>query len=169
MPAGGTINLIGKFDCPAIHVGKGFMPARKKGKTRNRARKASDRVSLARQKLKVALGPFAQRFSDLILAYMAVGRLTPGLRRKALRLKSDIEKWRERTGKASITAQESSKRHPARKISAAMTKGGCGYCDPIMFERWRVCFLVDCDPRYRECDYVCIGVLVAPRRRPMQR
>jgi hypothetical protein len=139
------------------------MPARKIGKTSNRAPKPSERVSLARRKLKVALGGFAERVTDLILAYIAVGRLTPQLRREVFRLKSDIDNWRARTGNDNITAHESSIRRAIRKISPAMSKGGCGYCDWIMFEKYRVCFLVDCDPRYRECDYVCIGVLAERR------
>jgi len=162
LPCYGVGNFIGKVDVLYFILRRSFMPTRKIGKTSNRAPKSNDRVSLAQRKLKVALGRFARRVSDLILAYIAIGRLTPQLRREVIRLKSDIDNWRARTGNENITTHESSMR-ANRKISPAMTKGGCGYCDLIMFEKYRVCFLVDCDPRYRECSYVCIGVLAERR------
>jgi len=121
------------------------------------------KLSLARRKLKIAWGGFTRRVTDLILSYMAVGRLTPELRREVFRLKIDIDTWRARTGRDNIKMHEMSIRPAARKPSPSLTKPwDCGRCDLITFEGWTICFLVGCEPKFQTCYYACIGPTPEP-------
>ena len=135
---------------------------RKLGKTKERAAKLGKKISLSRQTRKAGLAELAQRVTDLVLAYVAVGRLTPGLRRKVVRLRADVDIWRARTGSDDIRATQSAPVRPAGRTSrkAMMTNGGGGWChcSPIMISRGRLCFLVDCDASIRWCSYVCFDL-----------
>ena len=106
--------------------------------------------ALSRRARKTVLARLTRRVTDLVLAYVAAGRLTRKLGRAALALKEDIDSARTSLGPRGI-----------RAISSTLTKPPdgtwtCSNCELIMVSRGRLCFLVGCDPRYRNCSYVCV-------------
>ncbi len=146
---------------------------RKTGKAKRPASKRVTSATANRQTPKAMLLEVAQRASSLVLGYVALGRLTPELRRDVLRLKEDIETWRERTGSDDIRVTERAPTKPTGPTpqKAMMTTGGddapfCG-CPPIEISLGRLCFLVDCEVHpspgiIRWCSYVCIELPSLP-------
>jgi hypothetical protein len=116
------------------------------------ARKTKDSLnrSLRFGALKAVSARFPQRVTDLLYAYAMAWRLTPELRRAAFQLKADIDYWGAGSGQQDM-----------RAIYLALTKPPddswtCDNCDLIMVSRGRLCFLVGCDPAYKNCSYVCL-------------
>ena len=97
----------------------------------------------------LALRRFKRRAADLVLGYVAAGRLTSTLKRTVLQLKGDIDSWNDRTGLKDIRVTES-------KLTSDDPSWTCRYCDLIMVSRGRLCFLVGCEPTQQRCDYTCI-------------
>jgi hypothetical protein len=124
--------------------------ARKTGKTKRPAVKRTQKRSLSQRAVKAALGRFTRRVTDLVLAYAKAGKLKPQLSRAALQLIADIQSWGEGSGHKDIRATDSALTKPPDDSWT------CDNCDVIMVSRGRLCFLVGCDPAYRNCSYVCI-------------
>ena len=132
--------------------------ARNTGKTR---RPGVKRRPLSQRARNAALAQFTRRVTDLVLGYVAAGRSTAKLRRAVLQLKDDINSWRASTGQKDIRATDSALTKPPNGTWT------CANCDLVMVSRGRLCFLVGCDPAYRNCSYVCIDLPTnhATRRR----
>jgi len=124
--------------------------ARNAGKTKRPVVKPTQKRSLRSRPLKAELVRFTRRARDLVVAYGAVGRLTPRLRRAALQLKADIDSWGASSGQKRIRAIDSTLTKPPDDSWT------CDNCELIMVSRGRLCFLVGCDPAYRNCSYVCL-------------
>jgi hypothetical protein len=108
---------------------------------------------------KAASTELAQRITDLLLTYVAVGRLTRRLRHDAFRLKADVDIWRSKTGSADIRAtQLGPVRHTSWKAMLPDGTGGWCHCPPIMISRGRLCFLVGCDEKIRMCSWMCFDL-----------
>jgi hypothetical protein len=124
-----------------------------RSKTSDRSAKPALRL-LSAQARKTALARFARRTADLFLGYVVAGRSTPKLSRAVRKLKDDIDSWCDLWGRKHIRATATTKTQ----------KGGgsgewtCKNCEWVMVSLGRLCFLVGCDPEYKECDYVCIDL-----------
>jgi hypothetical protein len=126
---------------------------------------------------KAVLAKLAQRITDLLLAYVAVGRLTRRLRHEAFRLKDDVDTWRAQTGNDDIRATQlgpvSRAAHTAWKAMLPNGTGGWCHCPPIMISRGRLCFLVACDEKIRMCSWICFDLprngTIRSKRRNLRR
>lgn len=112
-----------------------------------------------RRTAKAGLARLSKRVTDLLLLYVAVGRLTPRLRREAIRLKRDIDTWRAQTGRNDIRATElepARRRRSTRRARPLVNGQAWCNCPPIEISLGRLCFLTDCDPKIHWCHYTCI-------------
>lgn len=109
--------------------------------------KRNSKVTARKSPRDPALMRLTRRVGHLTLAYVAAGRATP---KKAVRkLKDDIDVWSRRTGRRDL-----------RAISMMQQQAGngpwtCKNCDWIMFSLGRSCFLVECNPEWKMCGYIC--------------
>lgn len=126
--------------------------ARATGKTKRRIVKPAQRRSLSGRARKAAVSRFTRRVTGLVLAYAVAGRRTRKLGRAALQLKDDIDSWRARSGQKDIRATQSTLTMPPNGTWT------CDECALIMVSRGRLCFLVGCNPQFRNCSYVCIDL-----------
>ncbi len=90
-----------------------------------------------------------RRLADLTLAYVAAGKATPALTKTVAALRADVDAWRRTTG-----------RRDFRAVKTRMRQQGddgwtCAQCEWIMTSMGRVCFLVECDPEWNMCGYIC--------------
>jgi hypothetical protein len=123
--------------------------ARPRSKTSRRAAKPVVR-SLSSRARKTALARFTRRTTDLFLGYVAAGRSSPKLIRAVRKLRDDIDSWGDRWGRKDI-----------RTTAALVKQTGdgewtCKNCGWIMVSMGRLCFLVGCDPEWKNCSYICI-------------
>jgi hypothetical protein len=129
--------------------------ARKTVKKKRPVVKRGRKGSLSDRAVGLALRRFRRRATDLVLDYVATGRLTPKLKRTVLQLRTDVDSWNARTGHKDIRATESQK-----KAHMGLTSDDdswiCRNCQVIMVSRGRLCFLVGCDPAWNQCSYVCL-------------
>lgn len=144
------------------------MAAKKAGAGRRPKRGASDKSD---RELEAALARFNHQARRLVLAYMEEDRLTPTLRRDAQKLHDDVNAWRSRTGRDEIRVTRSTVK-ALERFTAPDDEWTCSNCEWIMVSRGRLCFLVGCDPAYKNCSYVCMekptnheNVAARPRRK----
>lgn len=106
--------------------------------------------SLSPRARKTALVRFTRRATDLFLAYVAAGCSTKELSRDVQKLSDDINSWCDRWGLNDIRATTE---------MVKQTGDGdwtCKNCEWIMVSLGRICFLVGCDPEWKNCSYICI-------------
>jgi hypothetical protein len=128
--------------------------ARKAGKTRSGSVKPTRARPPSHRAVATALARFKQRAADLVLAYALAGRSTVKLRRAARQFKDDIDAWGARTGLRDIRAGHSTMTKWPDDDDWTCDKN----CDLIMVSRGRLCFLVGCNPAYKNCSYVCVDL-----------
>jgi len=106
--------------------------------------------SLSPRARKTALVRFTRRATDLFLRYVAAGRSTKELSRAVQKLSDDIDSWSDLWGLRDIRT--------TTKMVKQTGDGGwtCKNCEWIMVSRGRLCFLVGCDPEWKQCSYICI-------------
>jgi hypothetical protein len=99
----------------------------------------------------LALARFKRRAADLVVDYAIAGRSTRKLQRSVLALKADIDSWGEKTGLTDIRSRAVTLTAPPDDDTWT-----CANCDIVMVSLKRLCFLVACDPAYKNCSYVCL-------------
>lgn len=129
--------------------------ARKTVSTKRTVVKRRQKGSLSDRALGLALRRFRRRATDLVLDYVATGRLNQRIKRTVLQLKADVDSWNARTGHKDIRATVSKKK-AHMGLTSDDPSWTCRYCDVIMISRGRLCFLVGCDPAWSQCSYVCL-------------
>lgn len=96
--------------------------ARKTVRTKRAVVKRRQKGSLSDRALGLALGRFRRRATDLVLDYVATGRLNQRIKRTVLQLKADVDSWNARTGHKDIRATVSKKK--AHRVSHLMIPAG---------------------------------------------
>jgi hypothetical protein len=125
-------------------------------RSRNPATKVKQKRPTSERAARAELVRLTRRVGGLVLAYVGAGRATPKLQASTARLKSDIDAWRDGTGRRELRAVKTTRAQPG---------GGdfsCSDCLWIMFSSGRVCFLVGCDPEWNNCSYICITLPKEP-------
>jgi hypothetical protein len=97
------------------------------------------------------LNRLRRRAGELMLAYVGAGEATEKLKAAILKLKTDIDGWREESGRSDIRATKSRMRS-----NDEPDDWSCDSCEWIMVSMGRLCFLVGCDPDWNNCSYICI-------------
>jgi hypothetical protein len=116
-----------------------------KATRQTRKRAPSDRA------VTLALTRFKRRAADLVVDYAIAGRSTRKLQRTVRQLKADIDSWGDSTGLTDIRAGYSTLTKPPDDDTWT-----CDNCDIVIVSLRRLCFLVGCDPAYKNCSYVCL-------------
>jgi hypothetical protein len=91
-----------------------------------------------------------RRVAALTVAYVAARRATPELKKAVLKLKVDVDAWRDRTGRRDFRAVMTSREKPN-----GIPGWTCKSCEWIMVSLGRICFIVGCDPEWNLCSYIC--------------
>lgn len=124
--------------------------ARKAVKRRRAVARRAKKRRVSERAIGLALRRFRRRATELVLDYVGAGRLTAKIKRTVLQLKDDVESWNARTGLKDVRATDA---RLSRDDDGDWT---CRNCDIVMVSRGRLCFLVGCDPAWKQCSYVCL-------------
>lgn len=100
---------------------------------------------------KTQLNRLRRRTADLMLAYVGAGEATEKLKAAVVKLKTDIDGWRDESGRSDIRATKSRLRS-----NDEPDDWSCDSCRWITISMGRLCFLVACDPDWNNCSYICI-------------
>lgn len=79
--------------------------ARKTARTKRPVVKRRQKGSLSERALGLALGQFRRRATDLVLDYVATGRLNQKIKCTVLQLKADVDSWMPGQGTRTFVRQ----------------------------------------------------------------
>src|SRR5262245_15860543 len=100
-----------------------------------------------------------RRLGNLTLSYVSARGTPTALQQAVVKLKDDVDVWGKRTGRRDLRAFE-------RRMRGGGSGWSCRDCEWIMVSRGRLCFLVGCDPEYKNCSYICFDLPTPVSGRP---